>query len=464
MSPQAGTVIAFACVPGTIAIEREGERNSLFTKHLLQHIATPNKDLQMILHDVTKAVIDDSHSKQIPFLSIPFLEKMIYLSSKAQGLEIKDPPSTSVNIAKKPMTRTTPDKTHGNQSRSVTSKMSTERNDTTSEAIYELQQNHPACQFRSEKPWLGLQYHQNGTKLIRQPHELTENMQDPPKDINDDILNRIQGSIVGMALGDALGAHVEFRPREFLLKYPVVDLEGGGTWGLTKGQFTDDTSMAICLAASLGALAAVNLGDDTDTTAAIFGQLAGAYYGYRKLPGKWIQHVYAKHFLLGLSKWIAYEGEMWQPSKPFLSTTSPSPVPSQQNTVIIPCDQQESDASKIPLSQEISNVSSQQTLPRETQREGPSNGPGQHAAIPWSPTWGHAQIPRVTGSTRQYENAKNDLQKQSRTNTSTKANSTLGINSLVVQPSVLMKGDKGPNTKPPSMISIKKNIGSQKKT
>ncbi|CAF5135070.1 unnamed protein product, partial [Rotaria sp. Silwood1] len=33
-----------------------------------------------------------------------------------------------------------------------------------------------------------------------------------------------------------------------------------------------------------GVLAVVNLGDDTDTTAAIYGQLAGAYYGYNKLP------------------------------------------------------------------------------------------------------------------------------------------------------------------------------------
>ena len=40
-----------------------------------------------------------------------------------------------------------------------------------------------------------------------------------------------------------------------------------------------------------GALAAVNLGDDTDTTAAIYGQLAGAYYGYKTLPEKWVTHV-----------------------------------------------------------------------------------------------------------------------------------------------------------------------------
>ena len=36
-----------------------------------------------------------------------------------------------------------------------------------------------------------------------------------------------------------------------------------------------------------GALLAVNLGGDSDTTAAIFGQLAGAHYGYKAIPEKW---------------------------------------------------------------------------------------------------------------------------------------------------------------------------------
>jgi len=41
---------------------------------------------------------------------------------------------------------------------------------------------------------------------------------------------------MGMALGDALSAHVEFRPHEYLLSNPVIDLVGGGTWGLQPGQ------------------------------------------------------------------------------------------------------------------------------------------------------------------------------------------------------------------------------------
>ncbi|CAF3685589.1 unnamed protein product [Rotaria sordida] len=46
-----------------------------------------------------------------------------------------------------------------------------------------------------------------------------------------------------------------------------------------------------------GVLNAVNLGDDTDTTAAIYGQLAGAFYGYQNLPNKWLKRVYAKNFI-----------------------------------------------------------------------------------------------------------------------------------------------------------------------
>lgn len=40
-----------------------------------------------------------------------------------------------------------------------------------------------------------------------------------------------------------------------------------------------------------GALAAVNLGDDADTTGAIYGQLAGAYYGVDGIPPAWVDAI-----------------------------------------------------------------------------------------------------------------------------------------------------------------------------
>ncbi|CAF0906519.1 unnamed protein product [Rotaria sordida] len=378
---------------------------------------------------------------------------------------------------------------------------------------------------QKEKLWLNMQYHPNG--FIKRPGELEDELSDPPVSVDENILDRVQGSMTGIALGDALGAHVEFKPHSFLAAHPVKDLVGGGTWGLNKGEFTDDTSMTLCLGNSLvahqgffpydqlvrykwwfrngymsaigscfdigastqqslmeferrqiefsrkynisyermdyltpsevsnkfnvicggknvagngslmrlapvplffyrhpkkaveycglsaiithddqraydacryygalivaalqgvdknelldknfyfkhkdwfnnkplhsdimniaqgsyqkeggysdgirgtgyvvnaleaalwaffydrnsfeyGALAAVNLGDDTDTTAAIYGQLAGAYYGYDKLPKKWLDFLYGKTFIQCLSKWIVYEGERWQPNR-----------------------------------------------------------------------------------------------------------------------------------------------------
>ncbi|UJR10751.1 hypothetical protein I4U23_014939 [Adineta vaga] len=393
------------------------------------------------------------------------------------------------------------------------------------------QQHHSTEEYSTtnyveKKPWLELKYHDSDKTLIKKPEDLQTEMLEPSGPINLELLDRIQGSMIGMTIGDALGACVEFRPREYLLEKPIHDLQGGGTWGLRKGQFTDDTSMALCLANSLvaerdfnlynqlvrykwwyklgymsstgqcfdigqatresldkfdhrqrtfaqqnhvdykemdsisdpkllnafdvycscpqvagngalmrlapvplffsqypeyaveysgrsgkithgdikaydacrfyaalivaalqgrskdeildgnfyskyrswfgtqelcpdiqriadgsykkpggyddgirgkgyivnaleaalwafwadgnsftdGACKAVNLGDDTDTTAAIYGQLAGAYYGFKKLPKKWVKEIYGKEFIFNLSRWITYEGVLWRPN------------------------------------------------------------------------------------------------------------------------------------------------------
>jgi ADP-ribosylglycohydrolase len=173
------------------------------------------------------------------------------------------------------------------------------------------------------------------------------------------------GCLLGLAVGDALGTTLEFtRPGGF---EPITDMLGGGPFGLQAGEWTDDTSMALCLAESLvlhgfdpkdqieryirwwkeghmsstgrcfdigntvrpalqrfertgepfsgwddpysagngyvvrcleaalwafhcsrsfrdECLLAVNLGDDVDTTAAVYGQLAGAWYGASRIP------------------------------------------------------------------------------------------------------------------------------------------------------------------------------------
>lgn len=60
---------------------------------------------------------------------------------------------------------------------------------------------------------------------------------------------RYQGALLGLAAGDALGTTLEFKsPGTFS---PISDMVGGGPFALQPGQWTDDTSMALCLAESL---------------------------------------------------------------------------------------------------------------------------------------------------------------------------------------------------------------------
>ena len=62
-------------------------------------------------------------------------------------------------------------------------------------------------------------------------------------------LERCSGALVGLACGDAVGTSVEFMPRGSFP--PLTDMVGGGPFQLAAGQWTDDTSMALCLAESL---------------------------------------------------------------------------------------------------------------------------------------------------------------------------------------------------------------------
>ena len=60
---------------------------------------------------------------------------------------------------------------------------------------------------------------------------------------------RFQGALLGLAVGDALGTTLEYTAPDTFI--PIDDIVGGGPFRLEPGQWTDDTSMALCLAESL---------------------------------------------------------------------------------------------------------------------------------------------------------------------------------------------------------------------
>lgn len=64
-----------------------------------------------------------------------------------------------------------------------------------------------------------------------------------------ELQNRYKGALIGLAVGDAQGASLEFStPGTF---EPISDMKGGGPFNLKPGEWTDDTAMALCLAESI---------------------------------------------------------------------------------------------------------------------------------------------------------------------------------------------------------------------
>jgi len=86
----------------------------------------------------------------------------------------------------------------------------------------------------------------NSLLMLAQLREFGGNGKRPrPLELRD----RYRGALLGLAGGDALGTTLEFKPPGTFA--PLSDMVGGGPFNLQPGQWTDDTSMALCLAESL---------------------------------------------------------------------------------------------------------------------------------------------------------------------------------------------------------------------
>jgi len=65
------------------------------------------------------------------------------------------------------------------------------------------------------------------------------------------LLDRIKGGVIGLAIGDALGVPVELKSRDYLKLKPVNDFLGYLCWNQPPGTWSDDSSLTFCLLESL---------------------------------------------------------------------------------------------------------------------------------------------------------------------------------------------------------------------
>lgn len=82
--------------------------------------------------------------------------------------------------------------------------------------------------------------------------------------LDSDRVRRAQGALLGLAVGDALGTTLEFTPALDPFTPRVTQITGGGPFRLPPGGWTDDTSMALCLAQSLVATGVCDLRDQME--------------------------------------------------------------------------------------------------------------------------------------------------------------------------------------------------------
>eukprot|EP01095_Lingulamoeba_sp_RSL-Kostka_P007118 TRINITY_DN2244_c0_g1_i6.p1 TRINITY_DN2244_c0_g1~~TRINITY_DN2244_c0_g1_i6.p1 ORF type:complete len:374 (+),score=139.42 TRINITY_DN2244_c0_g1_i6:23-1144(+) len=68
---------------------------------------------------------------------------------------------------------------------------------------------------------------------------------------DEEFIDRWKGSLFGLAIGDAFGVQTEFKPPGSFSKINELKQVGGGQYGLNPGEWTDDTSMALCIIESL---------------------------------------------------------------------------------------------------------------------------------------------------------------------------------------------------------------------
>jgi len=107
----------------------------------------------------------------------------------------------------------------------------------------------------------------------------------------------------------------------------IVDALEAALWALRSTRTFED-----------GVLAAVNLGDDADTTAAIFGQLAGALYGVDAIPQRWRERVVMRDEIIAFADALYELAQAIQPARSASGATQPPPTASESPVLPAPGD------------------------------------------------------------------------------------------------------------------------------
>jgi len=87
MEAPVGTLIAFSTSPNSVSIERNNDRNGVYTSHLLEHIRTANLSLERIFKNTRTDVIKSTEGRQVPWEESSLHGEDFYFIKKQKALE-----------------------------------------------------------------------------------------------------------------------------------------------------------------------------------------------------------------------------------------------------------------------------------------------------------------------------------------------------------------------------------------
>jgi uncharacterized caspase-like protein len=67
IEPPSGTIVAYSTAPGAVAIDSASQKNSVYTRHLLKHIAQPGVPIEMMFKRVRSGVAQETQQLQMPW-------------------------------------------------------------------------------------------------------------------------------------------------------------------------------------------------------------------------------------------------------------------------------------------------------------------------------------------------------------------------------------------------------------
>jgi uncharacterized caspase-like protein len=97
-----GTLIAYATSPGAVAADNPRARNSVYTQHLVQHLATPGLPIEAVFKRTRAAVLAASGGSQVPWESSSLISEFCFAPNAAGGCGLTpQPPLLATNGPRK---------------------------------------------------------------------------------------------------------------------------------------------------------------------------------------------------------------------------------------------------------------------------------------------------------------------------------------------------------------------------